>query len=532
MNFVISPERRAIVLAGQPPASLTSARPLEYRGKQLWAVPFNTYESCVLRSSGVMVPSPIGSYYDWPRDRSQIPDPFQNQIETAAFLTLHHRAYCLNEIGTGKTMSALWAADWLMREGLVRKAMIWSPLSTLERVWGDSVFYNFPHRSIGVLHGTAEKRRKLFANDKFDFYVINHDALDIISELVYGQRRGQKYLADARFLRDDIDLIIIDEIGLFRNTGNNRWKVANKLIKPHMWGWGLTGTPIPNDPADAYGEIKLLTPTRVPQYYTEFKHMTNQQLSEYVWIAKKEAPEIVYRAMQPAIRFTRDECFDLPPTTYSTREAALTDEQRKHYKEIATQLYTEVRGGAVTALNEGVKASKLLQLTCGVVYDNEKNAREIDVKPRLELVREIIDNTEHKVIIFVPFTAPLLMLHRELNKDYTCALVHGGVSKGQRDTIFAEFQKMHDPRVLLADAGTMAHGLTLTEAATIIWYGPEFSNDVFEQANGRITRTGQKNNSHIIMIASTEIERAVYRRLRDRQRVQGILLDMVQRGTL
>lgn len=532
VNFVVSQTQRALVLPVQPPDSITTARPFEYKGKQLWGVPHNTYETCVLRAAGYDVPSPIGAYYDWPRDLTLLPEPFENQTETAAFLTVNHRAYCLNEIGTGKTMSALWAADWLMKEGLVRKCLIWSPLSTLERVWSDSVYFNFPHRSIGVLHGTAQKRRKLFENNAFDFYVINHDALDIISELVWKERKMQRVLVDANLIRDDIDLIIVDELGLFRNQGTNRWKVASRLIKPEMWGWGLTGTPIPNDPADAYAEIKLLTPTRVPQYYTEFRHMTNQQLTEFIWIARKEAPEIVYNAMQPAIRYTRDECFDLPPTTYSTRDCDLTPEQKKHYKEIATTLYTEIRDGKVTALNEGVKAGKLLQVACGVVYDNEKRGMEIDAKPRVELVREIIDNTEHKVIVFVPYTAPLLMLHRELMKDFECALVYGDVSKSKRDTIFAEFQSMHNPRVLIADAGTMSHGLTLTEAATIVWYGPEFSNDTFEQANGRITRTGQKNNTHVIMIASTEIERAIYRRLKERQKTQGILLDMVQRGTL
>lgn len=541
LNHLIHPQQRVVLLAGEPPASITSARPLDLHGRRLYAVPWNTWETQVLRSNGYDIPSPIGTYYDWPRDRTQIPDPFHNQIETAAFLTLNHRAYCLNEIGTGKTMAALWAADWLMRERLIRKAMIWSPLSTLERVWGDNVYLNIGHRSIAILHGTAKKRRKLFENNTYDFYCINHDGIDIISELVYGQKKAGRntetgemtylpVLKDAHFIRDDIDLVIVDEIGMFRNQGTNRWKLANMLIKPEMWGWGLTGTPIPQEPSDAYAEVKLLTPSRVPKYYTEFRQMTMQQLTEYIWIPRKEATTIVYNVMKPAIRFTRDECFDLPPTTYSTRDVALTAEQKKHYKEIATQMYTEVNEGKVTALNEGVKMGKLVQIACGVVYDNTGKEQVIDASPRVEVVKEIIDNTEHKVIVFVPFTAPLLKLAEELSKDYKCAVVYGDVSKSKRDTIFAEFQQMENPRVLIADAGTMSHGLTLTEAATIIWYAPEVSNDVYEQANGRITRSGQKNNTHIIHIAGSDIERRIYARNRERGKIQGLLLDMVKRG--
>jgi SNF2 family DNA or RNA helicase len=545
LNYLIHPQQRAVIVPGDEslPVHIPSARPLDYKGKRLWAVPYNTWESQVLRTLGYLVPSPIGSYYDWPRERTTVPEPFHNQVETAAFLTLNHRAYCLNEIGTGKTMSAMWAADWLMKAGMVRKALILAPLSTLERVWSDANYIHFGHRSMAVLHGTAAKRRKLFANNAFHFYVINHDALDIISKLEWKEKRAgfdpvthqpvhEKVLAGAKLLRDDIDLVIIDEIGAYRNGTTNRWKLLNLCLRPNMWIWGMTGTPIPNAPADAYAQMKLLTPARVPRYFTEFRQMTMEQLTDYIWVSRKEAPKIVHEAMQPSIRFTRDECFDLPPCTYSTRSVELTTEQKKHYKELAQQLYTEIGEGKITAVNEGVKMSKLIQCVCGVIYDNEGQPCEVNAKPRIEEVSDIIEQSAHKVIVFVPFTAPLLMLYRELSKKFKCAMVYGGVSKGKRDTIFAEFQTMQEPRVLIADAGTMSHGLTLTEAATIIWYGPEFSNDTYTQANGRITRPGQKNNQHIIHIAGTEIERRIYGRLRERGRVQGLLLELATRGIL
>jgi SNF2 family DNA or RNA helicase len=333
-----------------------------------------------------------------------------------------------------------------------------------------------------------------------------------------------------KFKRDDIDMVIIDELGAYRNGTTNRWKVMDSALRPETWVWGMTGTPIPNAPSDAYSEAKLVTPSRVPRYFSEFRQMTMEQLTDYIWIPRRDSVKLVYEVMQPAIRFTRDECFDLPPCTYSTREVELTPEQKRHYKELAQQLYTEIGEGKVTAVNEGVKMGKLIQAACGVVYDNEKIAREINAKPRIDEVIEIINQTEHKVIVFVPYTAPLLMLYRELSKQFKCAMVYGDVPKGQRDTIFAEFQMMHDPRILIADAGTMSHGLTLTEAATIIWYGPEVSNDTYVQANGRITRPGQKNNQHIIHIASTEVERRIYAKLRERGRIQGLLLEMVEQG--
>lgn len=544
MSFLIYPPHQSVIMHLPQPeqvlSSVPSAREVEYKGQRLVAVPHKVWETQMLRKLGHAVPSPIGYYYDWPRQKSQIEHPFSHQIETAAFLTLYHRAFCLNDMGTGKTLSALWAADYLMRTGMVRKAIILSPLSTLDRVWSDAIFEHFRHRSIAVLHGSADKRKRLFATNEYDFYVINHDALDIICDLQYkdicdkttGQTIGRKVIS-AEFKRNDIDLVIIDEVATYRNAGTRKFKIIKRVLKNHMWCWGLTGTPTPNEPADAWAQCNLLMPASVPEYFTTFKQFTMQQLTEHIWVPKKEAPELVFKVMQPAIRFTRDECLDLPPCTYAHRSVEFTPSQRKHYKEVMTELSTEINGGRISAVNEGVKAGKLLQIACGVAYDTEGVAQQVDVEPRIKVVEEIIDQCDHKLIIFVPFTAPLLMLAARLEEDYPgqVAVVNGNVPPAERNRIFAEFQRLHNPRILVADAGTMSHGLTLTEANTIVWYAPEWSNDTYNQANARITRPGQRNQQHIIHISGSEIERKMYARLRDRSKMQGVLLDAVANFT-
>lgn len=541
MSFIVSPNHRAVLLPrpinpGQILSTIHSARELEWQGHRIITVPFKVWEAQALRARGVNVPSPIGYYYDWPRDKVLVPQPFENQRETAGALTLWQRGYCLNEIGTGKTLSAMWAADYLMDVGMIRRAFVLSPLSTIQRVWGDACFAHFRDRTIAILHGDAKKRRKLL-DQHHDFYVINHEALDIVCEVEKkiildrgtGTPIGERIIS-AKLGRDDIDLFIVDELGNYRTHSTKKWRVLKQLISPKTWVWGLTGTPCPNNPYDAWAQCKLITPWSVPDYFTSFKQMTMQKMTEHIWIPLPNAMDVVYRAMQPSIRFERDQCFDLPPCTYSTHDIELTAEQKKHYKEIAKELYTEINGGSVSAVNEGVKAGKLVQIACGVVLDNEGNARMLDCKPRVEEVKALIEQAGHKVIVFVPYRAPLVMLAAELAKHWTVAMIHGDVSPGKRNTIFAQFQAERDPRVLVADAGTMSHGLTLTEASTIIWYGPEWSNDVYTQANGRITRSGQKNAQHIIHIASTEIERRIYKRLEERGRLQGLLLEMVKRG--
>jgi SNF2 family DNA or RNA helicase len=111
------------------------------------------------------------------------------------------------------------------------------------------------------------------------------------------------------------------------------------------------------------------------------------------------------------------------------------------------------------------------------------------------------------------------------------AVVNGAVSATKRNEIFNNFQKGRDPHVLIAHPGTMAHGLTLTSASTIIWYGPINHNEIYVQANGRIERIGKRNVSNVIHIEGTELERRMYERLRNKQNLQGVLLDLIQQDT-
>ena len=178
-----------------------------------------------------------------------------------------------------------------------------------------------------------------------------------------------------------------------------------------------------------------------------------------------------------------------------------------------------------------MKIQKLVQIACGVAYGDDGQNIEIDCSPRINLVKEVIEEAGEKVILFVPLTGTLHMLEKELSKHWTVGVVNGEVSAGKRNKIFDDFQKQSDPRVLIAHPGTMAHGLTLTSASTIIWYGPINSNEIYVQANGRIERIGKRNVSNVIHIAATDLEHKMYERLRNKQKLQGLLLDLIQQQT-
>jgi SNF2 family DNA or RNA helicase len=510
-------DKKAVIFKLKQPERITTVIPtaklVNHNGDTLVAVPHKPDETKVLRNLGFDIPDPMKYYYEFPgRFR-----PFQAQVETASFLSMHDRAFCLNSMGLGKTVTSLWAYDYMRHTKQVNKVLIVCPLSTMERTWADEVFKTFPHLDAVVIYGTREKRKKLLKVDA-DIYIINTD--------------GIKTIAEELKARPDINLVIVDEIAMFRNSGTDRWKTLNEICNKQCTRriWALTGAPIPNEPTDAWAQCRLVTPTNpdVPKYFSKFRDIVMRQISPFKWAPRDNAVDMVYQMMQPSIRFALDDCIDLPEQIFETRDVELSSEQKKAYKDMLAKLTTEYEGGQILAVNEAVKANKLVQIACGVAYAPDGSEIVIPANHRIEVLKECIDESEGKVLVFVPLTGVLEHLKAELEKHTTVAVIHGGTKKHERDEIFHAFQATPEPRVLIANPSTMAHGLTLTAATNIIWYAPVHSNDIYDQACARVRRPGQKKTTVIVHIAGSDIERRIYSRLKDKQKMQGLLLDLMK----
>jgi len=484
-------------------------------GGQTWcAVPLSLDSARILNNLGFKTPSPIRDQYEWPGKYK----PKTHQKDTAEFLTLNQRAFCLNGMGSGKTISSLWAADYLQTTKKIRRILIVAPLSTLDPTWADEIFANFPLKTFAILHGTREKRRDLLAK-LHDIYIINHD--------------GVKILQEDLMQRPDIDHFIIDEQAMYRNSRTDRWKVMNSVLNKCGFtrsAWGLTGAPTPNDPTDAFGQSKLICPENYKGHFTSFKNETMIQITQFKWAPRKGAEDTVNRILKPSIRFALRDCVDLPPTIYSDRYVALSKEQQKHYRDLLHQAVTEVQGNQVTAVNAAVLIGKIIQAALGCLYDGSGETLKIDFSPRINLLKELIEECDQKVIVFVPLTGALNAVAQELKSTWAVEVIDGSTPVQKRNRIFADFQRTKEPHIIVANAGTMSHGLTLTEASTIVWYAPTTSNDVYNQANARIVRPGQKYPTNIIHLYSTPEERKIYSALKEKTKMQDLVLDLMKGG--
>jgi len=389
-----------------------------------------------------------------------------------------------------------------------------APLSTLERVWHDSLYVHFPHRSTTVLHGAAKRRIKRLKEDH-DFYIVNHDGFGIISDTCNGR----------------FDLVIVDEAAVYRNPSAQRTRLLRKWItRNNCRLWMMTGTPTPNEPTDAWSLARFMNNPHVADTFTKFRNDTMQQVSKWKWVPRREAMQIVRKVLQPCVRYTRDMCLDLPPTTVSERHVKLSDRQRKAYVQMMKDLFLQSQDGLITAPTEMARVLKLVQISCGIAYTDDGGSIDFDAAPRLNVVRELVELSEGKVIVFVPFTAVLDSVAESIGRYASVSVVDGRTSSRKRSAAFHAFQTEPDPRVLVAHPATMAHGLTLTEASTIVWYGPITSNEIYIQACGRVERVGKKHSAHVVHLGATEIERQIYGRLHGKQKLQGVLLDLLKTG--
>lgn len=499
-------------------AVLPDVRELEVRGQRFAAVPYTIDTARVLHNVGCKVPSPIRTQYEW----SGRFTPRWYQVDTAEFFTLNPRAHCHNAPRTGKTLSALWAADYLRQKGVIKNTLIVAPLSTLLDVWEQNIFEHFPLRTFCVLYGSRERRLKLL-EEPHQFYVTNHAGPGVLDNA----------MKDVLAKRPDINLIIIDEVAVFRDVRTKTlFKPLDRVVNKQgifRWCWGLTGTPTPNAPTDAFGQCRLVTPDNYKRSFTQFKRDTMYQVSQFKWVPLRGCEETVARVLSPSIRFERSVCTDMEPC-FISRRAELSAEQKKAYRQLINQACTEVRGSTVTAVNAAVLLGKIVQTACGVVRDVEGSPVRMDFGPRLAVLEELIAGNDEKVLVFVPFTGVLEALAAKLRKKWSVAVVQGTVPPRKRVEIFRSFRTVEGPHVLVCHPEVMAHGLDLTAASLSIWYAPFCKAEIYQQANARIDGSKQKVKIDIAHIYATKEEKRIYSVLESKGKLQDVVLELSKNG--
>lgn len=441
--------------------------------------------------------------------------PYDHQRVTVEMLAAHKGIYCLNGMGTGKTACCVWAVEFLRAAGKVRKTLIITTKSCMRSVWCREIYNLYPYSSVEIAHGSVDERITAIQMEP-DYLIINPDGIPLVLD---------------ELIRHKYDVIVIDECTSYKHVSSQRHKALTELLeytRPE-YIWPLTGTPTSTAPTDVHGVIRLVHPEKMRMSFTEFRDMVMYKQSPFKWAPRDNALDTIKEIMQPAVRFAKSDCLDMPPVTYIHRQCALSSDQTKAFAEMKTNMRTQrTSGEIITAVNAAVKLTKLLQICMGAVYDKEKNIHYLDSKPRLEELLSIIDEANDKTLILVPFTSVAPILEKYLaHKKRSPKIINGGTTSKEREKILTEFQHGNRVTDIVAHPGTVSHGLNLTSSHTTIWYGPPISMpEHYGQTNNRMNRPGQKHYVNIIHMSGCDFEDKLYKAVAARENFQSSLLSI------
>lgn len=483
-----------------------------------------------------VIPPMRADTYDWPIRLGR--RPREHQIVQANFMALNPRCFNLSDMGTQKTLSALWAMDFIMLYhqglGLACRALIGAPLSTLQRVWADTLFADFlGKRTWQIVHADAPKRRQQLAAN-VDFYLINHDGIQLNAKQETKASRRKTFtlaglskdIAD----REDIRIVNIDEASAYRAANTKRSRVAfmNIATKPYLCL--MTGTPTPNGPLDAYGLAKLVNNAR-GESFTSYRSRVTIQFGPWTRKPVRGSHKLARELLTPAIRYELKDCWDAPPHTATPLDVELTPEQDKAYREIKRQAAILLESERkITAANEAALRLKLIQIACGAVYDDKHEPIYYPVEPRMQAVKDVLEWSGRKIVCFAPFTSVIQLLYDRFKDEYPCAIVNGTRTTKENDATVLAFQTQDEPWIIFAHPGSLAHGHDLFAANITLWYSPPDRTEFYLQGERRVRRPGQEHPTTSIQLAGCGPEREIYRRLEANESLQGIMLDLVRRG--
>lgn len=447
-------------------------------------------------------------------------EPRVYQRRTVDFVVRNRAGFILNGLGTGKTAASLWAIEWLYTNKMIRRALILAPRSTLDFVWARECEKAVPGLPFDIAYGSPKKRKDVFEQEHNIITISNHDMLR---------------LHDPEYLAEKFDMIVVDEASVFKTWEGRgkpaRYKAIEKLAagKPRLWL--MSATPTPNGPVDAWALAKLVNPDW-KMTKGRWKVATMVEVRKHRWVAKPDAADMVANILQPSIRITSEEALkEMPPRTFIDRAPDLTKDQIKMRKEIVAKAVIELEDTEITADRASVLATKLLQIACGGVRDDNGNVVGVDMTPRLEDIDSVISEAEGKVIVFGNFRHTVRQISDWLNKrhgDGFSRYILGDVPQGERNEIFEAFQNGDNPQVLVAHPATASHGLTLTAATAIIWVGPPLKSEFYEQGNARAWRSGQTRPVTIVNQVSSPEEKRLMKTLRERGELQQTVLEIVK----
>lgn len=443
----------------------------------------------------------------------------------------NYQKYCINrmiadnnlglflDMGLGKTIITLTAINELKYNRFqIRKVLVIAPKKVAEGTWSTEKdkWDHLKLLRISTVLGSEKKRIKAL-NTPADIYIINREN---VVWLVEYYRNNWPF-----------DMVVIDEFSSFKSNKAKRFKSLT-WVRSHINRFvGLTGTPAPNGLMDLWAEVYLLdggerlgkTITGYREKYFEPNQRSREMI--YSYSPKKGANEVIQDKISDiCISMKAEDYLELPDIIYDTIPVILDPKAKKAYEELEKQMLLQVDPETVIDVTSAAAlTNKLLQLSNGAMYDENREVHEIH-KCKIEAFMELIEKLQGKpALVFYNFKHDLDRIMKALDKTKLRVRVLKNV-----DDQKAWNNKEVD--ILLAHPASAAYGLNLQEGGNhVIWFSLNWSLELYQQANKRLHRQGQKEKvivHHLVSSGTRDTD--VMLALESKGEVQDLLLESLK----
>ena len=406
--------------------------------------------------------------------------PHEYQKRAILFALNHRRCMLSLDMGLGKTSITLAVIARLLDQFAVNRVLIIGPKYVAQDTWPRELekwdFGNDTTIRMDVAVGPVSARVSAIRGG---------------AEVVTINRENVAWLVREMGSRWDFDMVVIDESSSFKSYSSQRFKSLRRVLGKVDRVIELTGTPRPRSLEDLWPQIFLLDGgQRLGKSMTVFRETFEKPgrrngMQIYDWVPREGCEEEVYRRISDVVMSMKaEDWISVPEMTVVDHHVSLSRYERDAYRKLCTDLVIQIEKDPVVAASAGVLVGKLLQMANGAVYDENGNVN-LFHNHKLECLREILESTEEPVIVFYWFKHDYDRL-----KKYFASMDPRTIA-GPQDIADWNSGKI---RLLLAHPGSMGHGLNLQEGGrTIVWYGLTWSLELYQQANARLHRQGQKN---------------------------------------
>jgi SNF2 family DNA or RNA helicase len=415
------------------------------------------------------------------------------------------------DLGMGKTLTSLTAIVDLHDQLEVNKVLVVAPLRVANTVWHKEIlnWEHTKHLGYSIVTGNEKKRiESLFK--PADIYIIN--------------RENIKWLVDYYGKSWPFDMVVIDESSSFKSVSAQRFKALRKVLPYIDRLVQLTGTPASNGLLDLYAQIYLLdTGARLGRTMTAYKaRFFESDYMGYKYTPREQSKEIIYSLLDDIVMTMRAEDYlQLPPRIDINQIVELPEKLMKEYRTLEKEFIADILDTEIAVFNAAALAGKLLQFCNGAIYTDESGAYISLHDAKLDALAEIIEeNQGENILVAYNFKSDLERLKARFKNAVVLDKQGEAVDKWNNGEI----------ELLLAHPASAGHGLNIQKGGSIIvWFGLNWSLELYQQFNGRLHRQGQTKPVRIIhLVAGGCMDEKVLQAIESKAETQDELLNYLK----